>query len=75
MMGALSNYKPRRANEQEVDRDPSGKFVEIATEEDYLFGFRQRILQYGESAQVIQPKWFAQQLKRSLHSAYLNYSE
>ena len=75
MMGALSNYKPRRGNEREVDRDPSGKFVEIATEEDYLFGFRQRILQYGESAQVIQPKWFAQQLKRSLHAAYLNYGE
>ena len=73
MSGPLGTYQPRRANEREIFRDPKGKFVEIATRENYLFWFRQRILQYGSNVQVLEPDWFSQQIAQELHQAHQNY--
>ncbi|MBD2045885.1 WYL domain-containing protein [Coleofasciculus sp. FACHB-64] len=60
MSGPLSTYQPRRNQEVVQHRDPQGKFVDIVTQEDCLFWFRQRILQYGSNAQVLKPEWLAQ---------------
>jgi predicted DNA-binding transcriptional regulator YafY len=57
MSGPLRNYQPRRANEREVGRNDQA--VEIETTEDYYFGIRQRILQYGSNIQVLAPAWLA----------------
>jgi predicted DNA-binding transcriptional regulator YafY len=72
-IGALRNYQPRRHSERVDKRDPNGEFVEIITEEDYIFGFRQRILHYGESVVVLEPKWFAKSIADSLQKASSNY--
>lgn len=69
MSGALGTYQPRRANERELRRDEDGNFVEIATQEDYLFWFRQRILQYGSNVQILEPEWLAQQIAQELQRA------
>lgn len=74
MSGALGNYQPRRANEQELLRDSQKNVVEIETLEDYLFWFQQRILQYGENVQVLEPEWIAQKIKRRIQQAAINYA-
>jgi predicted DNA-binding transcriptional regulator YafY len=74
MSGPLGTYQPRRSHERELNRDPDGTFIEIATQEDYLFWFRQRILQYGSNAQVLQPTWLAQQIAQELQKGYTKYT-
>ncbi len=73
MSGALGTYQPRRANEQELLRDTDANWVEIATQEDYLFWFRQRMLQYGAGVQILEPEWLAQQLAQELQRARAVY--
>ncbi|WP_088889827.1 helix-turn-helix transcriptional regulator [Leptolyngbya ohadii] len=73
LFGDLSTYKPRRSQEKEQLRQDEAGFVEIITEEEYLFWFRQRILQYGASAKVIEPQWFADEIQDVLRRAFLNY--
>ncbi|UBF30156.1 WYL domain-containing protein (plasmid) [Kovacikia minuta CCNUW1] len=73
MSGALGTYQPRRANERELLRDTQANFVEVATHEDYLFWFRQRILQYGANVRILQPEWFAQQIAQELEQASTSY--
>lgn len=73
MSGALGTYQPRRANERALLRDPEAKWVEIATQEDYLFWFRQRILQYGSNVQILEPAWLAEQIAQELQRAYKHY--
>ena len=60
MSGPLKNYQPRRANEREVGR--TSTYVEIETTEDYHFGTRQRVLQYGSNIQIISPQWLAEEI-------------
>ena len=73
MSGALGTYQPRRANERELLRDTEANFVEIATQEDYLFWFRQRILQYGSNVQILEPEWLAEQIAQELQRARAAY--
>lgn len=73
LSGPLAYYKPRRSHEQVLYRDPQGKFVDILTEEDYPFWFRQRILRYGMNARVIEPDWLASELENEFNQAYQNY--
>lgn len=73
MTGALANYQPRRHHEKLITKNLDKKYVEIETEEDYLFWFRQRILQYGKNVQVLSPDWLAQDIAQELHQAYHNY--
>jgi predicted DNA-binding transcriptional regulator YafY len=73
MSGSLGTYQARRANERELQRDPEGRFVEIAAREDYLFWFRQRILQYGSNVQILEPDWLAQQIAQELQQAHKHY--
>ncbi len=75
MSGALGSYQPRRANEQELLRDGNGNWVEIAAQEDYLFWFRQRMLQYGSNVQILEPEWLAQQIAQELERARAVYAE
>lgn len=74
MSGDLGTYQPRRASEQELLRDAGDNWVEIETEEDYLFWFRQRILQYGSNVRVLSPEWIVQQIGDELAKAALNYA-
>lgn len=60
MSGPLKNYQPRRANEREIDR--TSTYVDIETTEDYHFGIRQRVLQYGSNIQILSPKWFTEEI-------------
>jgi biotin operon repressor len=73
MRGPLKNYQPRRANEQEIERTED--FVDIDASEDYHFGLRQRILQYGSNIRVLSPQWFADEIlsewKKAVSSASL----
>lgn len=73
MSGPLGTYQPRRATEQELLRDIDANFVEIVTKEDYLFWFRQRILQYGSNVQILEPEWLAQQIAQELQRASAVY--
>lgn len=73
MGGALGTYQPRRANERELRRDGDKNWVEIITQEDYLFWFRQRVLQYGASVQILEPEWLAQQITQELEQARAFY--
>lgn len=75
MTGPLGTYQPRRANEQELYRSPKAEFVEILTQEDYLFWFRQRILQYGSNVQVLEPAWLAKQIAQELKRTGAVYAE
>ncbi|MBE9225412.1 WYL domain-containing protein [Phormidium sp. LEGE 05292] len=75
LSGQLASYRPRRSHEQVLYRDPQGKFVDILTEEDYLFWFRQRILRYGANAKVMEPDWLASELENEFKQAYLNYCQ
>lgn len=74
MSGPLGNYQPRRANERELFRDLQANVVEIEAQEDYTFWFQQRMLQYGENVQVLEPDWIVQQIKRRLERAAKNYT-
>jgi predicted DNA-binding transcriptional regulator YafY len=72
MSGALANYQPRRDRERIVDRDPSS-WIEIETQEDYLFWFRQRLLQYGENVKLIEPDWYVCQIAKTLQQSAQQY--
>lgn len=73
MSGSLGSYQPRRANEQELFRDSQTNIVEIEAQEDYLFWFQQRILQYGENARVLEPDWVSKKIKHRIQQAAANY--
>ncbi len=73
LTGALGTYKPRRSHESQLQADNTD-FVDILTQEDCLFWFRQRMLQYGASARVIDPLWLAQDIGNELKKAYASYS-
>lgn len=75
LSGPLANYKPRRSHEQVLHRDTQNKFVDILTEEDYPFWFRQRILRYGANARVLEPDWLASELENEFKQGYLNYCQ
>uniref|UniRef100_A0A0C1NC72 WCX domain-containing protein n=1 Tax=Tolypothrix bouteillei VB521301 TaxID=1479485 RepID=A0A0C1NC72_9CYAN len=62
--GQLANYKPRRKDEVIVCSDPEGKFRDIEATIDYWFWFRQRLLKYGESVQIISPQKLADEIKK-----------
>lgn len=72
MTDALANYEPRRIHEKVIERIPK-KYVDIETVEDYLFWFRQRILQYGKNAQVLEPLWLREELRVESQEIYQNY--
>ncbi|MEI2578779.1 helix-turn-helix transcriptional regulator [Scytonema sp. PRP1] len=73
MSGDLANYQPRREGERVINRDSEGKFVDIATLEDYWFWFRQRMLQYGANVQVLTPEFLAKEIKNEHQKAYEKY--
>lgn len=73
MSGPLSTYQPRRGHECVQNRDNQNKFVDIMTQEDCLFWFRQRILQYGSNAQVLKPEWLAQSIGTEFRRGHMNY--
>jgi predicted DNA-binding transcriptional regulator YafY len=73
MSGSLGTYQPRRANECELLRDLQANMVEIEAQEDYVFWFQQRILQYGENVQVLEPDWIVGQVRQRLQKSVLNY--
>ncbi|MGB7440379.1 MAG: WYL domain-containing protein [Coleofasciculaceae cyanobacterium] len=73
LSGSLANYKPRREQEYVLHRDTQGKFVDIVTEEDCWFWFRQRILRYGSNAQVLEPEWLVQQIGDEFRKGQINY--
>ncbi|MBJ7900416.1 MAG: WYL domain-containing protein [Cyanobacteria bacterium RI_101] len=62
LTGALAHYQPRRRREKVIQRNLAENYVELASPEDYLFWFRQRMLQYGALAQVISPAWVVQRV-------------
>ncbi|MBJ7900723.1 MAG: WYL domain-containing protein [Cyanobacteria bacterium RI_101] len=53
---------PRRRRETVIERNLEENYVELETQEDYLFWFRQRMLQYGSLAQVISPAWVVEKV-------------
>ena len=73
LTGALATYKSRRPYESEQSQESDADFVDILTQEDCLFWFRQRMLQYGASAKVLNPPWLAEQISDVLKKAYANY--
>jgi len=75
LMGFLADYQPRRLNEKVIKRDGDGKFVEIISQEDYPFWFRQRILRYGSNALVLKPDWFANEISSEYQKGHLNYTK
>jgi hypothetical protein len=74
MTGALFNYQPRRHHEKVIAQNQEEKYIEIETEEDYLFWFCQRILQYGKNVQVLSPNWLVKHLADELEQAWQNYA-
>lgn len=62
--GQLSNYQPRRKDEEIVYRDPDGKYSDIEATIDYWFWFRQRILKYGVNAEILTPQNLADEIKQ-----------
>ncbi|MBD2458959.1 WYL domain-containing protein [Nostoc sp. FACHB-87] len=74
LTGALATYKPRRPHEKIISSPENTAYVDILTQEDYIFWFHQRILQYGASATVLDPPWIAKQIKNAHKKAYENYS-
>lgn len=75
LMGDLANYKPRRTHETIISPPEITEYVDILTQEDCIFWFRQRILQYGANARVLNPDWLAKQVEETLQKAYYNYSQ
>jgi predicted DNA-binding transcriptional regulator YafY len=74
LKSALATYKPRRSHEKIISSPENTAYVDILTQEDYVFWFHQRILQYGASATVLDPPWVAEQVKNAHRKAYENYS-
>ncbi len=62
--GQLSNYHPRRKDEEIVDRDPEGKYCDIEATIDYWFWFRQQILKYGANAEILTPQMLTDEIKK-----------
>lgn len=73
MTGYLKNYQPRRVHEVVIERNQENRFVDIETEEDCLFWFRQRLLKYGANAHILEPVWLAKQIADELQQSYANY--
>ena len=73
MIGPLANYKPRRDREKVIERNRLEKYVDIETAEDCIFWFRQRLLQYGANAFVLEPLWFAKELREEWQKGARNY--
>jgi predicted DNA-binding transcriptional regulator YafY len=73
LSGPLATYQPRRHHERVIERHTEGKYIEIETTEDCLFWFRQRVLQYGANAQVLEPKWLAEEIAQELKIAHQKY--
>ncbi|MHC5831361.1 MAG: WCX domain-containing protein, partial [Nostoc sp.] len=48
-------------------------YVDILTQDDCIFWFHQRMLQYGSSAKVLDPPWVAKQVRDVLKKAHDNY--
>lgn len=69
MSGPLATYQPRRNHERVVDRAEDNSWVRIEAQEDYLFWFRQRILQYGASVKLLSPSWLVEQIAQELSRA------
>ncbi|MGH1393899.1 MAG: WYL domain-containing protein [Trichormus sp.] len=74
LTGALATYKPRRPHEKIISSPENTEYVDILAQEDFIFWFHQRILQYGASATVLDPPWIAQQIKDAHKKGYENYS-
>jgi predicted DNA-binding transcriptional regulator YafY len=74
MSGPLANYEPRRSQERIIEINTEKKYIDIETTEDYLFWFRQRILQYGQNVQILTPQWLRVEIKKELYNAWKNYS-
>ncbi|MFM7363775.1 MAG: helix-turn-helix transcriptional regulator [Cuspidothrix sp.] len=73
LMGDLAKYKPRRTHEHIISPPEITEYVDILTQEDCIFWFRQRILQYGGSARVLSPDWVVKDVQETLKKAYDNY--
>ncbi len=69
----MSNYKPRRDREQIANKDSNDKWVDIETKEDCLFWFRQRIMQYGSNAKILNPAWFVKDIAEEFQKAHQDY--
>lgn len=77
MSGPLGTYQPRRANEKVVDQDQTHNppsWVEIATIEESLFWFRQRLLKYGENIRLLTPPWFVKRIAAETQRMAQNYA-
>ena len=73
LKGDLASYRPRRPHEIVISSLETTEHVDISTQEDCIFWFRQRMLQYGANARVLSPDWVAKQFKDTLKQAYGNY--
>lgn len=73
LTGALASYKPRRPHESIISPEGITDYVDILTQEDCIFWFHQRMLQYGANARVLDPLWVAQQVRDVLKKAHGNY--
>ncbi|UUO15801.1 helix-turn-helix transcriptional regulator [Dolichospermum heterosporum] len=73
LTGDLASYRPRRPHETVISSLETTEYVDILTQEDCIFWFRQRMLQYGVSARVLNPDWVAKGVKDALKKAYDNY--
>ena len=69
----MRKYQPRRDREKIVDRDQDGNWLDIETQEDCLFWFRQRIMQYGSNAKILEPAWFVEEIARESFETYTLY--
>lgn len=69
MSGPLATYQPRRNHERVLDRAEDKSWVKIEAQEDYLFWFRQRILQYGSNVLLLSPFWLVAQIAKELNQA------
>ena len=77
MSGPLGTYQPRRANENILDQDQehdSPNWVDIATIEESLFWFRQRLLKYGENIRLLTPPWFVKRIAAETQRMAQNYA-
>lgn len=73
LTGALATYQPRRPHETIISPQGTIDYVDILTQDDCIFWFHQRMLQYGSSARVLDPPWVAKQLRDVLKKAHDNY--
>jgi predicted DNA-binding transcriptional regulator YafY len=74
MSGYLANYQTRRDREIVLNRNREEKYIDIQTKEDYLFWFRQRILQYGANVTILEPQWLREEIAQELKQTYLQYA-